>query len=142
MNDTTGSDAGFPPDVSGGAAPISLFVSDAVVTVPTTATLREVAATIVQETVGCAVIGSADQVDGIVSERDLAQLVAQGEDPDAVTAASLTDRPLVWVDHRASVEEVADEMLQGYVRHVLVGDDGLLVGVVSMRDVIAAYATA
>jgi len=68
--------------------------------------------------------------------------VAQGANPDEVTAGSLTDRPLVWVDHRASVEEVADEMLQGYVRHVLVGDDGLLVGVVSMRDVIAAYATA
>ncbi len=132
----------FPPDVSGGAAPISLFVSDAVVTVPPTATLREVAVTIVRETVGCAVVGTVDQVDGIISERDVTQLVAQGEDLDDVTAASLTDRPLVWVDHAASVEEVADEMLQGYVRHVLVGEDGLLIGVVSMRDVIAAYATA
>lgn len=142
MNDPADRSDDFPPDVSGGAAPISLFVSDAVVTVPPTATLREVAATIVQETVGCAVVGTPDQVDGIVSERDLTQLVAQGEDPDVVTAASLTDRPLVWVDQVATVEEVADEMLQGYVRHVLVGDNGLLVGVVSMRDVIAAYATA
>lgn len=142
MNDMTDSAADFPPNVSGGAAPISLFVSDSVVTVAPTATLRDVAATIVQETVGCAVVGTLDQVDGIVSERDVTQLVAQGGDPDAVTAASLTDRPLVWVDQNSTVEEVADEMLQGYVRHVLVGDNGLLVGVVSMRDVIAAYATA
>lgn len=132
----------YPPELSGGAAPISLFVSDSVVTVAPTATLREIAATIARETVGCAVVGSLDQVDGIVSERDVTQLVARGDDPDQVTAAAFTDRPLVWVDQAATVEVVADEMLQGYVRHVLVGDDGQLVGVVSMRDVIAAYATA
>ena len=35
--------------------------------------------------------------------------------------------------------DVAEEMMENYVRHVLVGDDGVLVGVVSMRDLLGAF---
>ena len=37
--------------------------------------------------------------------------------------------------------EAAEEMMKDYVRHGLVRDDTGLVGVLSMRDVLAAYTT-
>ena len=42
----------------------------------------------------------------------------------------------------ATVAEVAQQMMTSYVRHVLVEDDGELVGVVSARDLLGTYATA
>jgi len=36
---------------------------------------------------------------------------------------------------------VANEMMDRYVRHVLVEEDGRLVGVVSARDLLGVYAT-
>ena len=38
--------------------------------------------------------------------------------------------------------EVAEEMCERYVRHVLVEEDGRLVGIVSARDLLGVYAAA
>jgi CBS domain-containing protein len=39
------------------------------------------------------------------------------------------------------VAEVATEMMTAYVRHVLVEEDGRLVGVISVRDLLGVYAS-
>jgi CBS domain-containing protein len=46
----------------------------------------------------------------------------------------------VWCDATATVTEVAELMMERYVRHVLVEDDGRLVGIVSARDLLGVYA--
>jgi CBS domain-containing protein len=46
----------------------------------------------------------------------------------------------VWCDHTATVREVAEVMMEHYVRHVLLEQNGRLVGIVSARDVLGAYA--
>ncbi len=47
---------------------------------------------------------------------------------------------LKWAAETSTVDDVAEEMLENYLRHVLVGsDDGGLLGVVSMRDLLTAY---
>lgn len=51
-------------------------------------------------------------------------------------------RELVWCDASATIAEVATEMMEHDVRHVLVEDDGRLVGVVPARDLLGAYASA
>lgn len=127
--------------VSGAGAAVSIYASDAVVVVDADATLRQVAGTIAAETVGCVVVGAVDDVVGVVSERDIARLVGEGVDLDRTTADHLAGRELVWVDPDAPVGEVAVQMMQSYVRHVLVGDGTRVRGIVSMRDIIAAYTT-
>lgn len=126
----------------GGLAPVTAFMSDGVVAVPASTTLREVARTISEETIGVVVVGSVDQVEGVVSERDIVRSAAAGSDLDAVTAGDLQTDSLVWATTDSTIGDVAVEMMQGYVRHVLVRDGESLVGVVSMRDVIAAFTTA
>ena len=43
----------------------------------------------------------------------------------------IANTSLVWCDVEATIAEVAGRMMESYVRHVLVEDDGRLVGVVS-----------
>ena len=49
---------------------------------------------------------------------------------------------LVWCDAESTVAAVAEEMMEHYVRHVLVEEDGRLLGMVSARDLLGAYAAA
>lgn len=123
----------------GSLAPVTAYLSDELVTVEASATLRAVASTISEQTVGLLVVGSADRVEGVISERDVVRAVAEGTDPDTATAADLASSSLVWVDSEATIGDVAAQMVEEYLRHVLVGDGGRLVGVVSMRDVLAAF---
>lgn len=141
MDDSANGGNGRGADVSGGAAAVSIYSSDAVVVVPGETPLTEVAATIAAETVGCVVVGSAESVRGVVSERDIARLVGEGADLAGLTADHLGGRELLWVAPDSTVADVAVQMMQTYVRHALVGDGTRAEGIVSMRDLVAAYTT-
>ena len=79
---------------------------------------------------------------GVVSERDIVRCVALGVDLDATTVETIESEDLKWAAQGSSVDTVAEEMMENYLRHMLIADDtGLLVGVVSMRDLLTAYLT-
>ena len=123
----------------GPRAPISTYTTDEIVTLDASATVRAAAELIDAASIGCIVIGTAEAVEGVVSERDIVRLVASGRDPDTVTVGELETKHLMWTTPESSVGDVAEEMMENYVRHVLVGDGTNVVGIVSMRDVITAY---
>jgi CBS domain-containing protein len=77
-----------------------------------------------------------------VSERDVVQALARRRDPSTTTAIEIAHTQLVWCDADSPVAEVAEEMMEHYVRHVLVEDAGRVVGIVSARDLLGAYAAA
>jgi CBS domain-containing protein len=132
-------DAGGIP-ISGGAAPVRVFAADTVVTMPSDATLQAVADALAGGAIGIVVLGSVDDVDGVVSERDVVRAVAGRLDPPSTPAGDVASRKLVWCDATASIREVAERMMEEYVRHVLLEEEGRLVGIVSARDVLSAYA--
>jgi CBS domain-containing protein len=125
----------------GGDAPVSTYMADGVVTLPPTATMRAAADLIADASVGCIVVGSNDAVTGIVSERDIVLAVARGLDLETATLDQMEPKRLIWVSPDSTMGEVAAEMMEDYVRHVLVGNGSSVAGVLSMRDVIAAYTT-
>jgi CBS domain-containing protein len=92
--------------------------------------------------VGALVVSDGDGAAGIVSERDIVGALAKRRDPATTRARDVASTTLVWCDAEATVAEVAEEMMECYVRHVLVEDDGRLVGIVSARDLLGAYASA
>jgi CBS domain-containing protein len=126
-------------ELTGANAPISTYTTDEIVVLEPTASVRRAAELIDAASVGCIVIGSHEAVEGVITERDIVRVVALGLDPDATTVADIETRALKWCPPDATVGDVAEEMMEEYVRHVLVGDAGALVGIVSMRDVITAY---
>jgi CBS domain-containing protein len=121
-----------------GSSCISLLIGDEVVRADPHASLAEIADVLVSSAIGAVVLGAGDRPDAIVSERDLVASMAAGLDPSTTPATDVASTALVWCEVDSTIEEVAAEMMERYVRHVLVEDDGRLVGVVSIRDLLAA----
>ncbi|HVA73286.1 MAG TPA: CBS domain-containing protein [Acidimicrobiales bacterium] len=129
-------------EISVGSMPISTLVSESVVWVAPDASLVEVARTLADAEVGAAIVRNEASAEpsGIVSERDLVRAIGSGRDPRDTTASEVAHTEIAWADATATVAEVAEEMMDQYVRHVLVEDSGRLTGVVSVRDLLGAYA--
>jgi len=73
---------------------------------------------------------------GIVTERDLTRAVAVSDPPELADVASwMTDHPIT-VAPGTGVREAAAEMLATGVRHLPVGTDGEVSGMVSIRDLL------
>jgi CBS domain-containing protein len=125
-----------------GAMPVSALIADAIARIRPDATLLEVADALAAGDVGALVVGDDDKPAGIVSERDLVSASAGRRPFETTTALEVASTELVWCEVTATVAEVAEEMCERYVRHVLVEKDGRLVGIVSARDLLGAYAAA
>jgi signal-transduction protein with cAMP-binding, CBS, and nucleotidyltransferase domain len=123
-----------------GLTPISVVVTDAVIRVEPNTSVIDVARAMTDASVGLLVVGHGDEVAGVVSERDVVSALARGRDPETTTASEIAQVELVWCELTSTVAEVAVEMMEHYVRHILVEADGRLVGIVSARDVLGVYA--
>jgi CBS domain-containing protein len=110
----------------------------AVVTVDPGATIRDLLALLAEHGIGAAVVsGDGATVSGIVSERDVVRAIA------ARGAAVLSERvgEIMTADVStcgpdAHIDELMRTMTDGRFRHVPVVDDGRLVGIVSIGDVV------
>jgi len=123
-----------------GTQPVEQFMSDSVTIVEPSLSLRQAAERLREAEVGLLVVGTADAVQGVVSERDIVRCVALGVDLDATTVEAVESEDLKWATQGTTVTDVIEEMMENYLRHVLIaGDGGRLVGVASMRDLMAAY---
>lgn len=109
-----------------------------VFTIAPTMTLLDAARELTDRKVGAVVImEDGGKPQGVFSERDLAREIAGGG------AAVLTEpvsgvmsRDLVTAGRDATVDELMGLMTDRRVRHILILEDGQLVGVVSIGDVV------
>jgi CBS domain-containing protein len=125
-----------------GAMPVSAFAADGLARVAPEVDMWELAEALVDADVGALAVGDSDEMLGVVSERDIVRALAVRRDPSKTRAIDLAHTRLVWCDASSTVAEVAEEMMEHYVRHVLVEDGGRVVGLVSARDFLGAYAAA
>ena len=123
-----------------GEVTVGSLIGGEIVAVPASVSMRAAAKALAESDVGLVVIGSADEVAAVVSERDVVRAVAADNDLDTTLAVDGGTTSLRWATTDSSEAEVIDEMMSGYLRHVLVRDDaGALAGIVSIRDLLAAY---
>ena len=75
------------------------------------------------------------KLEGIVTERDIVNLVAEGGDPNTTTVENgMTRGDLVTVESKTEISEAAEQMVSRNIRHLPVVDGGNVVGIVSIRD--------
>ena len=92
------------------------------------------------------VTGDDGSIQGIVSERDVLRMAAETWDDGGDRTARLRDRPVVGIMTREVICAVPDDdldyamgiMTQNRIRHLPIVDEGKLVGIISIGDVVRA----
>jgi CBS domain-containing protein len=115
-------------------------MSATVVTVGPGHTLREAARLMSQRKVGAAIVIDPEQPGpGIVTERDVLQSIAAGDDPAVERVADHLSAKLTFATPDWSLERAAEEMVRGGFRHLVVVDGGEMAGILSMRDIVRCW---
>jgi len=110
----------------------------AVHTLPTGASIAEAVEVLNTRRIGAIVVTTADgKVAGILSERDVVRHL--GKDWGALASRPVSDvmtKDVVTMSRRATVAEVMERMTERRIRHLPIVDNGELVGIVSIGDVV------
>jgi CBS domain-containing protein len=97
------------------------------------AALTEAARRMASRAVGAVVVLEGDRLTGIVTERDVLKAVAAGLSPEATVSDWMTRHPET-VESDDETDHAASLMIHGGFRHLPVVDEGRVVGILSIRD--------
>lgn len=95
--------------------------------------LGEAAKRMVARGVGAVLVLNGDQLEGILTERDLMRAVAGGYSDEARVSEWMTRHPET-IDATDETDHAASLMIHGGFRHLPVVDEGRIAGIISIRD--------
>jgi CBS domain-containing protein len=115
-------------------------MSNVVLTMNPGHSLRDAACAMAERHVGAAVVIDPEQPGpGILTERDVLQSIAAGQDPDVERVGDHLSAELTFAHPDWSLERAAEAMAHGGFRHLVVIDGGEMVGILSMRDIVRCW---
>jgi CBS domain-containing protein len=115
-------------------------MSEVVLSVGPSHTLREAATMMVDKGVGAALVNDDElPVPCIVTERDILGSLGRGQDPDVELVSAHMSEGVVTAAPDWSLEHAASEMSTRGIRHLVVFEHGELVGILSIRDIIRCW---
>jgi CBS domain-containing protein len=126
-------------DVAAAEQPIRTIMKYEPVTVEQHESLREAAMELTAGEIGVLLVSSPIGPVGLISERDIVNVVAIGGDIEHEQVKAVMSVDLVTAAPTDSIAAVGRLMIDAGVRHVVIrNDDGRITGVVSVRDVLDA----
>jgi CBS domain-containing protein len=108
-------------------------MSTELLTVAPDETVAEVAKRMVAKDVGAVLVYEGERLSGILTERDILRAVADGLDDATLVRDRMTANPET-LDADDTTEHAAVLMIHGGFRHLPVVEQGDVVGVLSIRD--------
>lgn len=110
-------------------------------TIAADATVYDAVVRMVERNAGSLLVLDGDRIAGIVSERDyLRQIVVKGRTSKTTRVAEIMTSPIVYVGPAETVEEALAIMSDRRIRHLPVVDQGRLIGLVSIGDLVKQVA--
>jgi CBS domain-containing protein len=104
-------------------------------------TLREASRLMGKYNVGSLLVLGGGQYLGILTDTDLARKgLAQGVNPEKDKVQSFMSSPIITIDIHRLVEEAQALMKGKGIRHLAVTEEGKIVGIISLGDLIRYYA--
>lgn len=112
---------------------VSDHMTQSLLTIPVEATLGEAASAMAERGVGAVVVLEGESIHAILTERDVMKAVAGGKDGSAPVTEWMTRHPDT-IEPGDTTDHAASLMIHGGFRHLPVIEDGKVVGIVSIRD--------
>jgi CBS domain-containing protein len=117
-------------------------MSNIVLSIGPTHTLREAAKRMSERKVGAVVVMDPERDQpGILTERDVLDAIGQGQDVDVEQVHAHLTGDIVVASPDWSLQQAATAMLNGRFRHLVVCDGPEVVGMLSVRDIVNAWAS-
>ena len=90
--------------------------------------------------VGALLVAERGDYVGIVSEADLVRkAMASGAVAEQVTARAVMSTPVMTIDIAQSAHNASDVMAERGIRHLVVTEEGRIVGMISVRDLLRYF---
>ena len=116
---------------------VGTIMTHDIVTLPEDGTLGEAVALMAEEAISCVIIISGIVPVGIITERDITRLAAEGEDLFAGLVGQYMSAPVETVTIGTTLQNAVSVMTEKKLRRlVIIGQDGLLAGIITQFDII------
>lgn len=104
------------------------------------ATLLEAARAMREAKVGALLVQEAGRYSGLVSESDLVRKgMAEAQPVEQTLVRAVMSSPLLSIDSASSAHEASEIMAEQGIRHLAVSDEGQIVGIISIRDLLRYF---
>lgn len=112
-----------------------------VIVAPPEETVLVVSKLMAEADVGSVIIRKEGDIKGIFTERDLLRrVVARQKPPDSTPVAEVMSAPVKHCGLHDDLDRCAERLASGHIRHLAVVEDGALVGLIGLRDIMRARA--
>lgn len=106
-------------------------------TIAPTATVLQALQLMAEKNIGALIVTEGDRVIGLVSERDYARkMVLEGRSSVATPVSAIMAAPVVSVNSGQDIRDCLRLMGRGHLRHLPVIDDGRLLGMLSVGNLV------
>ncbi|WP_447977381.1 CBS domain-containing protein [Candidatus Nitrospira bockiana] len=116
------------------------YMTATIRTIGIDATLREAAMLLEKWGVGSLLVTNGSRYVGIITDTDLSRkAVARGLDPSATSINTCMTKPVISVEQNEPITAAIGLMKEHGIRHLVVTKDGMVLGVLSVSDIVRYY---
>jgi signal-transduction protein with cAMP-binding, CBS, and nucleotidyltransferase domain len=120
--------------------PLAVLMTRDIKAVDRDASVRDAARLMRDKGVGSLLVESRGQYIGIISETDVVRRgVAEGLDIDHEPVHRVMSSPIITLDIKKSAVEANALMSERSIRHLVITEEGKMVGVLSVRDLLVYF---
>lgn len=122
-------------------AMVEQYMSRDVRSIHRTATIKEAGRLLLKYKVGSLMVDDGSRYIGIITDSDLSRkAVAKGLDPNSTTVMACMSKAVTTIEEDEPVSEAMAIMKKLGIRHLPVTADGTIIGVLSVADLLRAFA--
>ncbi len=122
-------------------SPVSLSMRHNPVTISPSEPVSGLTYRMVEEDIGAVIVVDQNRPIGIITEKDiLDRVVVSGEDVYTTRAEEVMSEPVISIEASSPLGEALDLMRENGIRRLAVVEDGVLVGLVTERRLLARVA--
>lgn len=119
---------------------IGEYMSSPVLSVDTESSVQEAAQYMAANHVGSLLVKDYSGFVGIVTDTDLTRRVlGRGLDSETTKISEIMTQPILSIDRFLPMDQASETMRASKIRHLAVSENDKIVGVLSVRDLVAYY---